>query len=278
MDPCLEVDPSRLVIVVGPAFTANVYRDLDSGAECCKLPTFAYSSAVEEGVTMILDTEAGRTDAERSKHEMLYRNAYELDPIFALRKVSEKLKKHGRYDEWLNRLFARELPSAEAPKNLQHLLELQSAGALLVYTHCDDTLSRALNTQPFLLEQPRHAERWSNGEMGFLHVHGVYTDPITVKLDCDLYERNSSSNNSSIIILHKVFEERCAVLLGFDSYTSDPLQAKFFEGFIGKSTSRRHVFTLGENIVPLGLPMPSCDASLGKMVCTMTESSVSLCK
>ncbi len=276
MEPALEVDPTRLLIIVGPQFTVSVLSELSCPSDS---PTFDYGSAFEEGVRMLSDSESCRGDAERQKQEMLYRNAYELDPIFALRKVTESLKKLARYEEWLNRLFARDLPAGEqTSESLQHLIELQRVGALLVYTHCDDMLSQVSNTQPVHLDNPELVEQWSTGRTpGFLHVHGVYTKPSTVRLDGGLYDHSASYlTHPAAGVLKRALAQRCTVVIGFDSHTTDPLQAMFLEGFIAKNGKQR-AYALDRNVPHCLSVMMECPSEC-KVICAMSDTSSSLCK
>ena len=285
MEPSIEIEPSKFVIVVGPRFTANVLSELTtSRSPGCdhKAPVFAYKDIVDEGITLLLQTETFQNDGEKTKYETLYRNAYELDPAFALRKVAVNLKKAERYQEWLNRLFGwRVEHSLRASPSLQHLLDLQRNGALLVYTHYDDLLDQAAELQPVLLKD---AERWSAGECpGFLHVHGVLSEPGTVKLDCDFYETISThpSHQATAGVLKAVFQKRHAVVVGFDACVEDPLQSQFMETFLDEKDTR-HAFVLDQATPPSGLPLVLSSASfsvpLASAVAVVGESSQSLCK
>lgn len=278
MDPCLEVDPTSLLLIVGPQFTLTVLEEL---ALHSSAPTLDYASAFEEGVRMLCGPESVGSDAERQKQGMLYRNAYELDPSFALRKVTESLKKDGRYEEWLSRLFERDLPPppiGATSESLRHLLKLQGHGALVVYTHCDDTLSRVTHTPAIHLDNPELAEKWAKRlSSGFLHVHGVYTEPSTVKLDCSLYDHSSTPIHPAAGVLQRELARRSTVVIGFDSHATDPLHAKFLDGFVSQS-AKRHVFSIGQG-VPHCLPVASQAATaVDKTVCDAAAATSSLCK
>ena len=284
MEPCIELDPSKFVIVVGPRFTATVLSELTAsrGPGCDhKGPVLAYKDIVNDGITLLLETETFQNDGEKSKYETLYRNAYELDPIFALRKVAVNLKKFDRYQEWLNRLFGwRVEHSLQASSSLQHLLELQRNGALLIYTHCDDLLAQTAELQPVLLKD---AEKWSARECpGFLHVHGVLSEPGTVNLDLDLYETIAHpSHQAAAGVLKAVFQKRHAVVVGFDASAEDPLQSKFMETFLDEK-DHRHTFVLDQATPPFGLPLTLSSSSfsvpLASAISVTAESSWSLCK
>lgn len=288
--PCVEIDPTKFVIVVGPQFTISVLKELGSctsSAYNSSEPVFAFGSIVDEGLNLLLQTESFRSESDKAKFETLYRNAYELDPLFALRKVAASLKKNGRYEEWLNRLFSFDSSHSalQNSTNVQHLLELQRHGALLVYTHCDDILDRAVNQQPVLLENTDLTAKWCKGEVpGFLHIHGVYSKPGTVKLDCDLYE----TAHQPLADLKGLFREKHAIVIGFDAPASDPLQSKFLENFVDDSSNQHAFFvSLGElslaatPCLPLDLSLTSTSPDgvvLSNTVATVTESSWSVCK
>ena len=284
MEPCIEIEPKKYVILVGPQFTSLVLKELatcDSDGRTDYTPIFAYSRTVEIGIALLLEAENFQSESARSKYEMLYRNAYELDPILALRKVSATLRKCGRYDEWLNRLYDRELPSQRISPSLQHLLDLQRNGALLVYTHCDEILSRAANLQPVLLENADLAGKWTSGNVpGFLHINGVHTQPDTVKLDCDFYENTAHPlRQSATHLLRRIFGERHALIIGFDAPSDEPLQAKFLEVFVGKN-NHQHTFLLSEASIPYCLsvvPSPHGGAA-NRNVSATADNSWALCK
>jgi len=168
-EPYVEIDPSKFMILLGPQFTSTVLKELGVRESCGKTPVLSFSGIVERGISLLLETEQFQSDSERSKYEMLYRNAYELDPLFAVRKLAASLKKSGHYATWLKRVF--EVPleaengrSLQRSPSLQRLLELQRRGALLVYTHCDNVLDRAVDLQSILLEDAENTGRWCRGE------------------------------------------------------------------------------------------------------------------
>ena len=285
MEPCIEIDPSKYVIVVGPQFTVSVMKELsasESADECNSgAPILAFSGIVEEGIKLLLETEQFQNESERVKFETLYRNAYELEPLFALRKIAASLKKTGRYSEWLNRVFEWKPLSnthVQSSHSLQHLLQLQRNGALLVYTHCDDILDRAANMQPVLLENADDAAKWSRGELpGFLHLYGVFRDPGTVKLDCDFYGNVTHPVHHTVKTLKDLFQARHSIVLGFNSPSDDPLQSKFLETFV-ENEGQQHTFVVDHAASSFGLPLTLSSTVLQNKISITTESSWSLCK
>ena len=277
----VEIDPSKFVIVLGPQFASTVLKELGVHDSCSKTPVLSFGGIVEQGISLLLETEKFQSDSERNKYEMLYRNAYELDPLFALRKLAASLKKSGHYAGWLKRMFELRLETenGHCSPSLQRLHELQRRGALLVYTHCDDVLDRAANMQSILLEDADNAGRWSRGETpGVLRVHGVYWEPGTVKLDCEFYENVAHPLRPSAEMLKKIFAVKHKILIGFNAPADDPLQSKFLENFVDESP-KQHVFFMSECPVPPTSYLPlSSDLVVSSAVSMVADSSLSVCK
>lgn len=319
-DPCLEIEPSKFLLVLGPGFTTSVIQELSEAYQLSirggnrpdlqqdgspvkppKTPAFALKHIVDEGIRVLLDAEEYASDTERAKCEHLYRNAYELDPQFALKKVAMSLQQAGKYAEWLRRAFEVELEShflASHSVSLHRIIELQSKGALLIYVHCDDILSRVSRTAPILLEDSEGLEQWLKGEKaGFLHVHGVYWEPDTVKIDGQFYESPSHVRPPTAERLKLLFQERHTVVIGCESHPTDPLVSQFIKEFMceeQRHQNKQHTFHLPLSRSPSklesGLPIVSVSAPLEQekeksshrpvhsVLCPITESSVSLCK
>lgn len=314
LELCMEIDPSKFLLVIGPDFTTSVIKELteayglsvnrnrpdvqEESSKSMKSPAFALRHIVDEGISILLDTEEFPSDTERSKCELLYRNAYELDPQFALKKVAMSLQKSGRYAEWLRRAFEVELEShylSSQSVSLHRIIELQTKGALLIYVHCDDVLSRVSRTSPVLLEDPEGLEQWLKGEKtGFLHVHGVYWEPETVKLDGQFYESPSHSVRPAAERLKLLFQEKHTVVIGCESHSDDPLLSRFIREYMSCEQKDQHTFHLPVSAPvpskqPSGLPIitaTTADTESGlpshrpvhSVLCPITESSVSLCK
>lgn len=297
MDPCIEIDPGKFVVVVGPRFTASLVGELaaDGATAGASPPIFTFKDIVNEGIDLLLRADSFPGGAgERTKREMLYKNAYELDPTFALRKVADGLKKLGRYPEWLDRLFKRDFSYAAAaagrappspPPGLARLLELQRKGALLVYLHCDDALDSMAGLQPLLPEREGHAAKWRAGETaGFLHVHGVYSEPETVRLD---YEAGGEDHACCEELLRPAFEERHVVALGLEEHAEDPLLSRFWEKHIASRPAGLQTFFLSSGLATAAAPLPEdclplslprCAVALDDILCDTAETSWALCK
>ena len=108
--PTVEIDPSRFVLALGPSFTAALLHQMLNGdgnitttsPPAAKLPAFDVKGLVQVGVDILLESRPFQSDAERSEHEQLYRQALEVDPLLQL---STSLQQCGRYAEWLERCF-----------------------------------------------------------------------------------------------------------------------------------------------------------------------------
>ena len=286
MEPCLEVDPARFAIVVGPQFTATLLKEIceQSGTRSYSKSEdalFTYDSIVQEGIRTLGETEKFRDPSERAKFEVMYKNACELDPLFALRKIAASLQEAGRYGEWLTRIFQVPLPGAAKPTpSIMQLVDLQRRGALIMYTHCDDIMSRIGGFEPAVLEDAPSAERWSRGEsLSILHVHGVYSRPETVKLDCGVYDEHSHPMHDSFKELKKVFQHRNVVTIGFTSASlEDPMLARFCKSFM----SQKHYFSISDSFQSVPSLLLQCrqaeEWSLGNSLMAMTDSSLALCE
>ena len=320
LDLCLEIDPSQFLLVIGPDFTTSVIKELSeayelsihgtnrpdlqqngSTAKSLKTPAFSLKHIVDEGIRVLLDAEEYSSDTERAKCELLYRNAYELDPQFAVKKVVMSLQQAGRYAEWLRRAFEVELEShflASHSVSLHRVIELQSKGALLIYVHCDDILSRVSRTTPVLLEDPEGLDQWLKGERaGFLHVHGVYWEPDTVKIDGQFYENPSYYVKPAAERLKLLFQEKHTVVIGCESHPMDPLVSQFIKEYVYMPEEKRHQSQQHTFHLPLtraasqlgsGLPVVTSSSleesersshrPVHSILCPITESSISLCK
>ena len=289
--PSLEIDPSKYVVVIGPSFTATVLDEVNSRDEHSSLdqrPALTSGHILAVGIQVLLEAETFNSQAEKVKCETLYKNAYELDPRFAIRKLSSSLQKCGKYGDWLKRSFEVDLRHWNESPSLTQIRHLQERGALLVYTHYDDVLSQASNTQPVLLNDSQHFERWTRGESGgILHVHGIYSDPNTVTFNCETYDSPNHSMSPTSDTLRQLFLKRHVIMIGFDSenHTEDPLLTTFAEKYIASVPSNQHTFHLTRASNPVDLycvhnievdqqavPQPNT------CVYPLNESSLSLCK
>ena len=279
----LEIRPEKFTIVVGPTFAAEIVREILSENDVdVRLPTFDFKSIVDRGVSYLLKKETFASHSDREKFVARYDNAYELDPVFVLRKIISSLQSAECYKEWLAELFACNLPSKKASKSLQRLLLLQSQGALVVYVHCDDVIARAAGQETVLLENSEQMERWAKGECaGIMQPHGVYSQSDTVKLDCLLYDSTTHPLNAAVERLREVLCSRNTILLGedWDRSSNDPFLTHFCKRFMSERSTEPNsfVFTTAKNATDLpGLPLhpPSPFPALFPT----TSASADLCK
>ena len=286
MDARLEIQSDRFAIVVGPQFATKIVKELLGRTdEPATLPTFEFKSIVDRGVSYLLKKESFTDDAARAKFEARYSNAYELDPVFVLRKITSSLRTAGCYGEWLAELFECRLPpsaSRGTSASLQSLLALQSRGALLVYVHCDEILARVSGQEPVLLED---VERWAAGErMGILQPHGVYSAPDSVQLDCQLYDSSGGGGHQLSAAMEKLRQNLCRrsiVLLGNDWATpaSDPLLANFCRRFLSdKNEGDAVVLNTARDPTDLSPGLPLYAPSASSAVYPMGHSTCDLCK
>lgn len=248
--PCLEVDPSRFVVVMGPSFTAAVLQQalsedgsLSWNGSAPRLPAVDVKGMVKEGLSILMESRQFQSEAERAENEQLYIKALEVEPIM---KLSTSMQQCGRYSEWLDRCFKLGAVSvARTPPILIHLEELQDAGALLVYTGCDDVLSK-LTKQQVLTAEGECVLQWRKGQLkGIMHVHGVYWKPDSVQLNCEVYKSLSHPARTALEQLGSVFRDRFVISLGVcDTRQLDnPMMAVFTRTFLA-AASHHHSFSL----------------------------------
>lgn len=285
MSLCLEIRPENFTIVVGPSFAAEVVKEilLDNDiSDAVSLPTFDFKSIVDRGVSYLLMKETFASDSDREKFVARYSNAYELDPVFVLRKIISSLQIAECYEEWLAELFSCNLPAKKASKSLQRLLSLQSQGALVVYVHCDDIIARAAGQEVVLLENSEQMERWAKGECaGIMQPHGVYSQPATVKLDCLLYESATHPLNAAVERLRQVLCSRNTILLGEDweGSSNDPFLAHFCKRFVSERSAEPNSFVFTTARDSTDLPGLSLHApSPFPALFPTTSASADLCK
>ena len=243
-NPSLEIDPRKYLLVIGPQFTATALKEV--GVDSSSL-ALTISQLLTLGLEVLLQTDELRSDAERVKCDTLYRNAYELDPLFAVKKLSISLQKNGKYEEWLKRAFDFHIVPCNKSPSLQRIKQLQQEGALVMYTHYDDALSQLTKTRPILMSDVPYFEKWCRGESnGILHLHGVYSDHETVVFDTDAHHAPNHPLSAATAELTNVFCNRHVLMLGFDSENDneDPILTKFAERYIAQFPHRLHTIHL----------------------------------
>lgn len=233
MDPMLQIDPERCVIVLGSQLAAAALA-LSEGVPAA----LSYAMVIDIGVQKMLELEGVGSLEEKSRKQSLLLSAYELEPSFAASKVVDSLREHGIYQQWLKELFGSllALPVHRTPGGVvDKLRTLQEKGALLVYTYYDTILDTALNTSPVSLGDEEAVRSWGGHQTpGLLHVHGVYSQPDSVCCDCVNYRRLVGEASGGHI-LKEVCRNRSVIFLGFDEEFFDPFLSKFSRTFLGSS-------------------------------------------
>lgn len=223
MNPLLEINPPECILVVGPKI-AVCYATKDG-----KCPPSGYRAAIEAGILSAREIVPFASEEAKQHHHQLLRETCELDPALAAHKLVEILKQHECFDEWLQKTFAaelcREASSKQPNATVEHLLELQKHGALLACTQYDTLLDAVAGTEPVVLEDSVAFQKWASGEaQGFLHLHGVYSRPHTVKLDGTTYKKSlAESCSTSFSAMAELFKLRLVIFIGFDTKDFDPL-------------------------------------------------------
>ena len=243
MDPTLQLDPERCVVVLGSQLTAAALA-LSEGVPAA----LSYAMVIDIGVQKMLQMEGVDKLDERSRRQTLLLSAYELEPAFAACKVVESFSDHGVYQQWLNELFGSllTLPVHKTPGSVVDTLRgLQEKGALLVYTYYDTILDTALNSTPVLLQDEESVRNWATRQVpGLLHVHGVYSKPDSVCCDCVDYRRLVGEAPGSKL-LKEVCRNRSVIFAGFDREFFDPFLPKFARAFLSPSHPPPLLLTTG---------------------------------
>lgn len=230
----LEIYPPACLLVVGPQVAIATGHTTESSNNGNEFP-YSYRATVEAGMRAAVEALPPDTSEEEKKwQQRLLRDAYDLDPTLAAHKVTEILKERGCYANWMKKTIAEHInatPGSRPNATLQHLLNLQSNGALLACTQYDTCLDSAAGTDPVLLTEEERFQKWADGDVGgFLHLHGVFSKPSTVQLDGVNYVKYlSESNPASYNTLREIFRKRTVVFVGYDSSYFDPLILTFLK-------------------------------------------------
>lgn len=234
----IEVDPIRTLLVLGPQVTALCLSEAHKGRNIISptVPDFlSYNNVVENGILTALELDNFHNTEARERRELLLKHAYELEPAFAMHKVIETLKSHNSHDRWINEVFK---PSqalnlnGENSRTLQHLLYLRRKGVRIIYTYYDDILARALGLPVVLLDQgdEEGVRKWSQGFPALLQLHGIYTEPHSVRMDCLCYQSVVGTGRVADIVREQ-FQSRTPIFIGYDSHFMDPFLSKIISSF-----------------------------------------------
>lgn len=258
MDPTLQIEPERCVLVLGSQLAAAALA-LSEGVPAA----LSYAMVVEIGMQRMLELEGVENMEEKARKQSLMLNAYELEPSFAASKVVDSLREHGVYQKWLEELFG-SLLALPMHRNqggvVAELSSLQEKGVLLVYTYYDTILDSALNTAPVLLSDEEAVRGWASHQTpGLLHVHGAYSQPDSVQCDCVNY-RQLVGEACGAQLLREVCRNRSVIFLGFDGEFFDPFLFKFSRTFLSSSQPPPLLLSLApklqslENFLTLRIP------------------------
>lgn len=226
-----EVDPVRTLLVLGPQITALC---LSEKRDSPSTPAFlCYQSIVESGIQRALELDTFSRNEARDRRGQLLQNAYELEPAFAAHKVTETLCEHNHHESWIKEVFhhVKDLHfTGDSSPTLQHLSALRREGVRLIYTHYDDLLARALKLPVVLLDDEEGVRKWSQGFPALLHLHGVYSRPQSLKLDCLCYELAVGGGKPAYIVREQ-FQSRMVIFAGYDRPFTDPFLPKLLKSF-----------------------------------------------
>lgn len=250
MEPTVQLDPERCVLVLGSQLAASVLS-LAEGVST----VLSYAVLVEVGVQKMFELQGIDNAEEKARKQSLLLSAYELDPAFAATKIVECLREHGLYQKWLEQLFGSllNLPSQKKPGGVvERLRSLQEEGALLVYSYYDTILDTALNQLPVLLGDEEAVRGWANRRSpGLLHVHGTYTNPDSVSYDSVNYRKLVGESKGGHL-LKEACRNRSIIFIGFDGEFYDPFINKFAKTFLSPSHPPPILVSCGPKPLSLG--------------------------
>ena len=246
--PSLEIDPSKFIVVLGPLFTAVTVRrsiadDDISPRKPPRMPVVDVRGMANEGIAILLEAGQFQSQAELKGCEQRYRDALKVDP---LARLSASMQQCGRYGEWLERCFKLDAVPVRSSPALTHLTRLQEKGCLLVYTGCDDALSK-LSNLPVLLPKDREGvvQWWTGAQKGIMHVHGVYWKPESLQLNCDVYTNTNHPAIPAMEQLGHIFKEKYVVSIGIceSQLRDNPMMERFTSTFLC-AARHHHCFNL----------------------------------
>lgn len=293
--PSLEIDPSKFIVVLGPLFTAVTLRRCLADEETSqrkpyRLPAADVRGMVNEGISILLEAGQFQSEAELKECEQRYRDALQVDP---LARLSASMQQCGRYTEWLERCFKLDAVPVRSCPSLTHLTMLQERGCLLVYTGCDDGLSKLTNL-PVLLPSDRESvmQWWSGAQRGIMHVHGVYWKPESLQLNCEVYSNSSHPALPAMEQLSSVFQDKFVISVGVSESQireNNPMMEHFTRTFLC-AAKHHHCFNLSMSLAGAGgalahplLQLPLLESQSGQPLpelafLPLSDTSKMLCK
>ena len=243
MEPSVQFDPGRCVLVLGPQIAAASLALKEFGPSAAAL---SYAVLFESGMQKMLELDPSQSKEEKLRKQSLLAGAYELDPSFVANTVVESLRDHDMYDQWLaesfNPLYS--LPMQDGPGSvIDELRQLQEKGVLLVYTYYDMILDKAMETAPMLMDNDEDVKNWASRKTsGILHVHGVHSRSTSVMCDCVNYGKIVGESSAGRR-LREICRNRTIIFIGFDGRFYDPLLPKFANVFLHSSHAQQQSMT-----------------------------------
>ena len=237
MEPSVQFDPGRCVLVLGPQIAAAslALKEHELGPPAAAL---SYAVLFESGMQKILELDASQSKDEKLRKQSLLAGAYELDPSFVANTVVESLRGHDKYEQWLtesfNSLYSLPVQNGQGSV-IEELRQLQEKGVLLIYTYYDMILDRAMDTAPVLMDSDEDVKNWGlRKTSGILHVHGIHSRSSSVMCDCVNYGKIVGESSAGRR-LREICRNRTVIFVGFDGRFYDPLLPKFANAFLHSS-------------------------------------------
>ena len=279
MEPTVQFDPGRCVLVLGPQIAAAslALKELVAPA------ALSYGMLFEVGMQQMLELETFQSKEEKLRKQSLLAGAYELEPSFVASKVVDSLRSHDKYDQWLSDMFNSlyNHPVQNSPNSVaEELKQLQEKGVLLVYTYYDMILDRAMDTVPILMED-EDVRNWGLRKTpGILHVHGVHSRSSSVMCDCVNYGKLVGETSAGRR-LKEICRNRTVIFIGFDNQFYDPFLPKFASTFLSgphlQSHSTALLLTFSGSVVNhpalLKVKLPSMVGGLSKFLVPILSPS-----
>ena len=276
MEPSVQFDPGRCVLVLGPQIAAaslalNNDRELGPATTAAAAAALSYAVLFESGMQKMLELDTSQSKEEKLRKQSLLAGAYELDPSFVANTVVESLRGHDKYEQWLtesfNSLYSLPVQNGQGSV-IEELRQLQEKGVLLVYTYYDMILDKAMDTAPMLMDTDEDVKNWGSRKMsGILHVHGIHSHSSTVMCDCVNYGKIVGESSAGRR-LREICRNRTVIFIGFDGRFYDPLLPKFANAFLHPSHAQS---TAGLLLTVTGCPATNHPALLKLKLSTMSE-------
>lgn len=221
MTTLLEVNPKACIIVAGPKITSSC---LSPTSQELKL---SYSSLVSDGIE-----KASRLSNDyQERGRLLQLREASLDA--AGREMTSILSRHGALGSWMQDTFVtatHKIRTAHQTPLLQLMQSMQDKDCRLVYTHYDCWLDTLSHTKPVVLTNTAQLEGWISGEeKGFLHIHGLFSEPASVILHS---QAQNFSQLPGFRKLKELFRKRTIVFVGHETNRLNPLLASLVHIFL----------------------------------------------